>query len=83
VQNADAPPAMAFEVRAPDELNKLQFKKFGKNPTWGYRRRTERRTDGELRNHDTWGTCLTCVRLRRTPGRAGARSPRSRPGSLV
>ena len=33
VQNADAPPAMAFEVRAPDELNKLQFKKFGKNPT--------------------------------------------------
>ena len=34
VQNADAPPAMAFEVRAPDESNKLQFKKFSKNPTF-------------------------------------------------
>jgi hypothetical protein len=34
IQNADAPPSMAFEVRAPDETNKLQWKKFSDNPTF-------------------------------------------------
>ena len=33
-QSADAPASMTFEVRAPDETQKLQFKKISDNPTF-------------------------------------------------